>query len=169
MKIMRRNDKKITEDAELWQVIDDSPYVVVAFNAEEPYAVPLDFSRVDSSIYVHCAPKGRKMDIMAKNNEVFLLFVNYKGTFCHTPGVACGISTRFTSVMARGVAALVDDAAEKEKAFYKMLDKHNIDRLPMPEAAVNKTCVFKVDILEMSGKRNPAEKDPARISTANQD
>ena len=50
MKIMRRNDKRITEEAELWQTIDDSPYVVVAFTAGEPYAVPLDFSRLDKSI-----------------------------------------------------------------------------------------------------------------------
>ena len=40
MKIMRRNDKRITAEAELWQAIDDSPYVVVAFKADEPYAAP---------------------------------------------------------------------------------------------------------------------------------
>lgn len=159
MKVMRRNDKKITDEAELWQIIDDSPYVVVAFKADAPYAVPLDFSRLDRSIYVHCAREGRKLDMIAQNNEVFLLFVNYGGTFCHTPGVACGVSTKFTSVMAKGVASLVDDASEKERAFWQMLDKHNIERMPMPQAAVEKTCVFKVDIFEMSGKRNPAAKN----------
>ena len=145
--------------AELWRVVDESPYVVVAFNGgSEPYAVPLDFSRLGRSIYVHCAPKGRKMDLMAGDNRVFLLFVNYGGTFCHTPGVACGTSTRFTSVMAQGAAVIVNDVVEKEKAFRAMLDKHKLEQLPMPDAAIEKTCVFKVDIQEMSGKRNPAEK-----------
>ena len=35
--------------------------------------------------------------------------------------------------MAKGVARLVDDALEKKMAFWRMLDKHNIERLPMPE------------------------------------
>ena len=157
LKVMRRNDKQVTERETLLSIIDQSPYVVIAFAGKAPYAVPLDFSRLDEHIYVHCAKEGRKIDLMREDSRVFLLFVNYGGLFCHTPGVACGISTKFTSVMAVGEAAMLDDVAEKEKAFQAMLAKHKIDPLPIPPKALDKTFMFKVKILDMSGKQNPAK------------
>ena len=155
LKVMRRNDKEVTAAETLLEIIDQSPYVVVACRGEEPYAVPLDFSRLDDCIYIHCAREGHKLDLILKDNRVFLLFVNYGGLFCHTPGVACGLSTRFSSVMATGEAYLVEDLEEKEKAFQAMLVKHKSEPLPIPPKALDKTFMFKVKILTMSGKQNP--------------
>ncbi len=157
LKIMRRNDKEITDKETLFAIIDQSPYVTLAFAGDTPYAVPLDFSRLADHIYVHCAKEGRKIDLINANKQVFLLFVNYGGIFCHTPGVACGLSTKFTSVMASGEASLVDDLAEKEEAFAAMLVKHKSEPLPIPPKALDKTFMFKVKILAMSGKQNPAK------------
>ena len=155
LKVMRRNDKQVTAEDTLLGIIDQSPYVVMACRNEEPYAVPLDFSRLDDCIYVHCAREGHKIDLIRKDNRVFLLFVNYGGLFCHTPGVACGLSTRFSSVMATGEAYLVEDLEEKERAFQAMLAKHKSEPLPIPPKALDKTFMFKVKILVMSGKQNP--------------
>lgn len=155
LKVMRRNDKEVAGEAALLEIIDQSPYVVMACRGEEPYAVPLDFSRLDDRIYIHCAREGHKIDRIRKDNRVFLLFVNYGGLFCHTPGVACGLSTRFSSVMASGEAYPVEDLEEKEKAFKAMLVKHKSGPLPIPPRALDKTFLFKVKILAMSGKQNP--------------
>lgn len=156
LKVMRRNDKEVATEEELLEIIDQSPYVVMAYRGEDPYAVPLDFSRLDDRIYVHCAREGHKLDLILKDNRVFLLFVNYGGLFCHTPGVACGLSTRFSSVMATGEAYLVEDLEEKEKAFQAMLVKHKSEPLPIPPKALDKTFMFKVKMLTMSGKQNPS-------------
>ena len=156
LKIMRRNDKEITDKEALFAIIDQSPYVTMAFSGAAPYAVPLDFSRLADHIYVHCAKEGRKIDLIRENNLVFLLFVNYDGIFCHTTGVACGLSTKFTSVMASGEAFLVEDLTEKAQAFAAMLVKHKSEPLPIPPKALDKTFMFKVKILDMSGKQNPA-------------
>ena len=155
LKVMHRNDKEVTANEALLGIIDASPYVVLACRSEEPYAVPLDFSRLDDCIYIHCAREGHKIDLILKDKRVFLLFVNYGGLFCHTPGVACGLSTRFSSVMATGEAYLVEDLGEKEKAFQAMLVKHKSEPLPIPPKALDKTFMFKVKILAMSGKQNP--------------
>ena len=155
LKVMRRNDREVTGEESLLEIIDQSPYVVMACRGEEPYAVPLDFSRLGDCIYIHCAREGHKLDLISKDNRVFLLFVTYGGPFCHTPGVACGLSTNYGSVMATGEACLVEDLEEKEKAFQAMLVKHKSEPLPIPPKALDKTFMFKVKILAMSGKQNP--------------
>ncbi|MBQ4133028.1 MAG: pyridoxamine 5'-phosphate oxidase family protein [Desulfovibrionaceae bacterium] len=157
---MRRKDKLITDPERLHQIISDSPYMVMGLaNDNVPYAVPLDFVFDGENIYFHCAREGRKLDMLARNPEVWLLFVNYGGIFSSkADGTACSYSTRFASVMARGRAEIIDDPEQKKHVFKLMMAKIGKEDLPLRPGMLEVTCVVKVNIQEMEGKQSPRVK-----------
>lgn len=154
---MRRKDKIITDQAQLEQIILNAPYMVMGLQTEaEPYLLPIDFAYVDGCVYFHCAKEGRKLELLAKNRQVSLLFVNYGGlVHPEKPNQACQFSTKYKSVMAQGVCEEIEQQAEKEKAMRLIIAKLGIEQLPMPEAALAKTALWKIKIQALSGKQSP--------------
>ena len=154
---MRRNDKIITDQAQLEQIIQDAPYVVLGFQTEaEPYLLPIDFAYANGYLYFHCAKEGRKLELLAKNKHVSLLFVNYGGLIHpENPTQACQFSTKYKSVMAQGVCEEIEALDEKERAMRLIIAKLGIKQLPMPEAVLAKTCLYKVKIQALVGKQSP--------------
>lgn len=154
---MRRNDKIITKQVELEQVIQAAQYVVLGIQTgAEPYLLPIDFAYADGYVYFHCASEGRKLELLAENNRLSLLFVNYGGlTHPDNPTQACQFSTKYKSVMAQGVCQAIEPQAEKEYAMRLIIAKLGIEQLPIPEAALAKTCLYKIKIQALSGKQSP--------------
>lgn len=155
---MRRKDKQVTGREEIERIILASPYVVVGFHADfSPYLVPLDFGFDGEYVYVHCAREGRKLDLLRANPDVSLLFVDYGGVLRENgEASACACTTKYASVMARGRAGVVDDNEGKKEAFAAMLGRFGMDGLPFKPGMLESTCVVKIEILEMTGKRSPA-------------
>lgn len=120
-----------------------------------PYLVPLDFGYQDNCVYFHCAREGKKLDLLAQNSNVFLLFVNYNGLVNYNKnGTACGFSTKYSSVMATGQAQIITDEKLKEKALYILLQRYKLDHLPVKPASMAATCLVQVKITSLSGKKN---------------
>lgn len=155
---MRRKDKQVSGEEELGRIILASPYVVVGFHAESsPYLVPLDFGFDGKYVYVHCAHEGRKLDLLRENPDVSLLFVDYGGVQKESGGTnACACTTKYASVMTRGRAGIVDDNEGKKEAFSAILRRFGMDGMPFKSGMLERTCVVKIEILEMTGKRSPA-------------
>lgn len=154
---MRRKDKLVSDPERLHQIISDSPYMVMGLAENSvSYTVPLDFAFDGRHVYFHCAREGRKLEMLAENPEVSLLFVNYGGIFSSkADGTACSYSTRFASVMARGVAEIVVDPEQKAMALKLMMAKIGKEDLPLRPGMLEATCVVKINILDMSGKQSP--------------
>src|SRR5512139_3236498 len=72
---MRKKEKEITAHGEIESIIGKSLVFRVAFSEKNrPYIVPLCFGYKDHTLYFHCAPEGRKMEILRKNNQVCFEF-----------------------------------------------------------------------------------------------
>lgn len=157
---MRRKDKLITDPARLHQIIKASPYMVMGLaNENTPYAVPLDFAFDGRDVYFHCAREGRKLDMLAANPQVWLLFVNYGGIFSSgTDNTACSYSTRFASVMAFGEAEIIEDPEQKKQVFKLLMAKIGKEDLPLRPGMLEVTCTVRVNIREMTGKQSPRDK-----------
>ena len=154
---MRRKDKIIADQAELEQVIQNAPDLVLGIvTGSEPYLLPIDFAYADGYIYIHCAGVGRKLELLAQNSQVSMLFVNYGGVVIPpNPTQACGCTTKYKSVMALGKVEPIEDQTDKEKAMRLIIAKFGIEQLPMPAAALAKTCLMQIKIETMSGKQSP--------------
>ena len=64
---MRRKEKEITTRAVIDAIIRQARVCRLALSEDnQPYVVPLCFGYENDTLYFHCAPKGRKLDIIMK-------------------------------------------------------------------------------------------------------
>ena len=110
------------------ELLDDSEYGTLAVSHhDEPYAVPVNFVRIDENIYFHGALSNKKMKILARNPKVsFSVVANYAliaSFFSSTEGLACPATQFFKSVSIDGVVQMVKSRAEKAMVFEALMKK----------------------------------------------
>lgn len=163
---MRRKDKALTELADLEVIILNSPYVTLGLNDNgEAYMVPLDFGyesdgKTSGTLYFHCAVAGRKLDIIKREPRVSLLFVSQHKFIDEGDGsLACTLNTDYRSVMALGLARVIEDDVEKKAAIRCVLKRYGCENRPVAPERLAKTALVRVDINEAVGKAY--QKSPA--------
>ena len=156
---MRRKDKAVIALADLEAIILSSPYVTLGLNDNgETYLVPLDFGyesgqEKPGALYFHCAVAGRKLDIIKRRPRVSLLFVSEHKLIDEGDGsLACTLNTAYRSVMASGLARIIEDDAEKEAAIHSVLKRYGCESRPVAPDKLAKTALVRVDINEAVGK-----------------
>jgi nitroimidazol reductase NimA-like FMN-containing flavoprotein (pyridoxamine 5'-phosphate oxidase superfamily) len=101
-------------------------------------------------LYFHSAPRGRKLDILRKNNAVCCEFdVDQEVVQAED---ACAWSVRYRCVIAFGRAFAVEDLEEKRQALDVIVAHYGGRPRAYPEATLRRTTVVKVEIQSMTGK-----------------
>ena len=158
---MRRSDKEITNIDEILDVIERCDTCVVALNDEDgfPYAVPMNFGYTHEAgvitLYFHCAPEGKKLDLIERDARAGfemacscqLVPSDYEGE--------CTMA--YESVMGRGIIELVPDE-EKLAALGILMRHYHKGEFTINEAVAQRTCVFRLVVQTVSGKRNPVRR-----------
>ncbi len=150
---MRRRDRAITDPALLEDIIRRSEVCRLAMSdGEQPYVVPVNFGYSDRTIYVHCAPQGRKVDILKRNPRVCVEFdVDDEIVL---GGKASNCTSKYRSVLAFGVASLVDDPEAKRRALDILMAQYTTGTHVYEDKILAKTLIIRIDISEMTGKQN---------------
>ena len=152
---MRRKDREITDPAFMHDVLSEADVVSLAFNTGEfPYVLPFNFVLYGDSIFIHCAPEGRKLDLIEHDPRV---------GFCAAVDIRVEkTTTRYRSVCGTGVATLVEDETLKIEALKALAAKYQAPcSFPIPERTLAATWVVRVRIESISGKhsRSTEEKE----------
>ena len=72
---MRRKDKEISDTKEIEEIIKRAKVCRLAMTDENrPYMVPLCFGYSEGVLYFHSANRGKKLDILNKNNRICFEF-----------------------------------------------------------------------------------------------
>jgi nitroimidazol reductase NimA-like FMN-containing flavoprotein (pyridoxamine 5'-phosphate oxidase superfamily) len=148
---MRRKDKEITDTDAIASVIRKSTVCRLAMSDDgQPYVLPMSFGYKDGAVYFHCAPEGRKIDIIRKNPRVCIEF----DVDCRlkTGDSACQWGFYFQSAIAFGVAAFIEDAAEKRAALDIIMRHYSSEAFTYPDSAIDKIVVIRVSVAELTGK-----------------
>ena len=116
-------DKNIIHD-----VLDKAEYGTLALSAEGiPYAVPVNFVRIEDAIYFHGALSNRKMKMLDQNPKVsFSVVENYAlidSNFSSNDGLACPATQFFKSASIAGVATVLDSRDDKARVFEALMRK----------------------------------------------
>lgn len=170
---MRRRDKEITDRAEIDRIIGASRVCRLGMiDKNTPYVIPLNFGYDGRSVFIHCAPQGRKLDILRRNSRVCLEF-DIPGELVRGEE-PCEWGMRFQSVIAFGNARLVDDPEERRRGLSCIMAQYDgraaakdapggagprpvgEKSYVFPDAMVQRTAVIRVEIEEITGKRSPA-------------
>jgi nitroimidazol reductase NimA-like FMN-containing flavoprotein (pyridoxamine 5'-phosphate oxidase superfamily) len=148
---MRRKDKEITDPDAITSIIRKSTVCRLAMSDDgQPYVIPMSFGYKDGVVYFHSASEGRKIDVLQKNPRVCIEF----DTDCRlkTGDSPCNWGFSFQSAVAFGVAAFIEDAAEKRAALDIIMRQYCSETFTYPASAVDKIVVIKVAITELTGK-----------------
>ncbi|OPZ86533.1 MAG: Pyridoxamine 5'-phosphate oxidase [bacterium ADurb.Bin429] len=150
---MRRSEQAITDPAALWAIIRNAEVCRVAMvDGDHPYALPFCFGVIDTTLYLHCANEGRKLDILRVNPRVCVVFDTDNAVL---PALEpCRISYRYRSVLAFGRASIVTNHEEKAAGLRAIVRQYTRVEGLMPEAIIARTTVLRIDIEEMTGKQS---------------
>ena len=144
--------RKITTDVDTIESIIRSASVcrIALSDDGQPYVVPVCFGYADNTLYFHSAPRGRKLDILGKDNAVCCEFdVDQEIVQAED---ACAWSMRYRSVVAFGRAFIVEELEEQRQALDVILAHYGGRPRAYPEATLLRTAVVKVEIQSMTAK-----------------
>ena len=119
---------KIENKSIINQILDKVEYGTLALSVDNtPYAVPLNFVRLEDNIYFHGALKNRKMKMLSNNQRAsFSVVENHSlidSDFSSNDGLACPATQFFKSVSIDGTVEMVEDTKEKIVMFEALMKK----------------------------------------------
>ena len=108
---MRRKDHEITDFEEIRYILTSGLICRLALSVDNtPYIVPLNYGVKFSNpmvLYFHCAPSGRKLDMLKRNNRV--CFEIEVDTEIIKGKEACDWAMQYKSVIGYGTVEIITD------------------------------------------------------------
>lgn len=149
MNKMRRTDRQISREEAL-EVLGRGEYGILstAGTDAQPYAVPVNYAVNGELIYIHgTTGASQRNDNMQQNAKVCFTVVG------PTEVLPSQFSTNYESAVVIGIAG---PAVEKETALRLLIEKYSPEFAKEGEqyirAAITKTCVYEIKIVEITGK-----------------
>ena len=152
---MRRKDREITDLNEIREILGRARVLHLGLNAEEePYIVPMHYGfKLEGGklrFYTHCAKEGRKLELLCRDDRVF---VEIDTDEALVPGKKpCAWGASYACVMARGRAAVVEDEEEKAAALRLLMKTQTGEDYEITPAMAAAVCVLRIDAEAFSAK-----------------
>lgn len=150
-KEIRRKDR-ILDNASALALLDNGEYGVLSTvdKKNQPYGIPVNYTVIDSTIFVHSALEGHKLDNIKSNSKVSFCVVG------RTQLLPDQFSISYKSVIVFGTAAIVDDQ-DKRQALIALVAKYSPEQMDSGgkyiDNLIDKVVVIKVSIDHITGKR----------------
>ena len=167
---MRRRQCEVTDSEEIRRILSTATIGRLATLEADgyPYVTPVNYVYTKNCIYFHCAPKGQKLDNIARDDRVCFqvdIPLAYLDLGYNPEGGACSLHQFYHCVIIRGRARVVPDGDRKTAALNALVTAHEPDRPPPPvhkDMPAYKTCaVVEVRPESISAKSDLAQKKSA--------
>ena len=158
MKGMTKRELQITDPVQIRAILDSAKvlHLGLAVN-NEPYVVPMNYGYTMEegklTLYLHSAVKGRKLDMLRENPNVFFELECDRVPFAGEKPCQYGLS--YSSVMGRGKAVIVADAEEKMAAMTQLMKTQTGKDFTFNEQLVSIVAVIRIDVSEYTAKHRP--------------
>lgn len=149
---MRRKDKEIKDKSAIEEILRQAAVCRIAMcDGQTPYVVPMCFGYAGDRLYLHCAPEGKKIDILRQNPRVcFEVDVDQELIRGTQP---CKWSLKYRSVIGFGNAVLVEDLKEKQRALDVLMEHFGGEAYSYPEDVLGRVTIIRIDIESLTGKQ----------------
>ncbi len=158
MQGMTKRELQVTDLNEIRAILDTAKvlHLGLAVN-NEPYVVPMNYGYTMENgkltLYLHSAVKGKKLDMLQANPNVFFeLDCNRKPFEGEKP---CQYGLAYSSVMGRGKAVMVEDVEEKMAAMTTLMKTQTDKDFTFNERLVSIVAVIRIDVSEYTAKHRP--------------
>ena len=155
---MTRREREITDIEEIRGILDRAKFVHVGMvDGNRPYVVPMNYGYTLNdgklTFYLHGAMRGRKLDVIRENPNVFVEIdtdiVPFEGE------VACKYGLCYSSVMGEGVAEIVEDTELKKEALSIFMKTQTGKDFEFNDKMVSVVSIIKINISEFTAKKRP--------------
>ena len=155
---MTRREREITDIEEIRGILDRAKIVHVGMvDGNRPYVVPMNYGYTLNdgklTFYLHGAMRGRKLDVIRSNPNVFVELdtdiVPFEGE------VACKYGLCYSSVMGEGVAEIVEDTELKKEALSIFMKTQTGKDFEFNDKMVSVVSIIKINISEFAAKKRP--------------
>jgi nitroimidazol reductase NimA-like FMN-containing flavoprotein (pyridoxamine 5'-phosphate oxidase superfamily) len=153
---MRKKNREITETESIEAIIRKADVCRIALaNDNMPYIVTMNFGYsggTDQCLYFHCAPDGRKLDMIQRNNYVcFEMDTDHELV---TGEKSCDWGMKYSSVVGYGRISLIKERDRKIEGLNCLMSHYSELKNPVyVERIVEMTTLLRLDIDEMTGKK----------------
>ncbi|MDE5422085.1 pyridoxamine 5'-phosphate oxidase family protein [Ancylomarina sp. DW003] len=150
---MRRKERNIEDQTIIQDILNTSHICRIGLSdTDYPYILPLNYGHEDNVLYFHCAPEGRKIDLIKKNNKVcFEIESDYRLV---TDEVSCKWTSEYRSLIGIGEIEIIHSPEEKVKGLDIIMQQHGKTDNQYPTKVLSKLLVLKLSIKELSGKQS---------------
>jgi uncharacterized protein len=154
---MRRTDREITDLNEILAIINKAEVCRVALSDNnDPYIIPLNFGFEPGDpliLYFHCAPKGRKLDIIRQNNKACF---EMETDICILSGSkACDWSMQYRSVIGKGLIEIVESEEERSHGLTVLMKHYSgADQFDFNTTLMERMVILKLVVSTISGKEH---------------
>ena len=147
---VRRQDR-LLDEVRAVEILRGGEYGFLSMVADEGgYGVPVNYAVSGDTIYMHCAPEGRKIRAMEANPRVSFCVVGHKRI------VPEEFTTEYESIIASGVARVVESDEERRQALRLIVEKYSAEHLEQGlqaiERSVHRTAVVAIEVENLTGK-----------------
>ena len=150
---IRRQDRLLKEEKAI-DLLKNGEYGVLSMQTDEEegaYGIPVNYVwNKDHSIYIHCAPEGRKLRCIEHCNRVSFCIVG------KTHIISNQFTTEYESVVLKCRARIGLDEEERMHALHLLIDKYSPDDkvtgAKYAGKSFHRTEIIRLDIEEASGK-----------------
>ncbi|MGE5389887.1 MAG: pyridoxamine 5'-phosphate oxidase family protein [Deltaproteobacteria bacterium] len=152
---MRRSDKEISDEKIIELVLKESTVCHLAMAEDNvPYVLPMNFGYEEGIVYIHSATEGRKIDLIGRNPRVCFQ-AESQVAICSDEVNACAWGTRYLSVIADGLASIVEDNDEKKKALDIIMHKYSgRDGWDYKGESLAKIVIIRIKLIGVKAKRS---------------
>jgi nitroimidazol reductase NimA-like FMN-containing flavoprotein (pyridoxamine 5'-phosphate oxidase superfamily) len=155
---MTRRERQIFDIDKILEILDKSKVLHLGLvDGDEPYVVPMNYGYTYENenliIWLHGGTTGRKYDLIRKNPKVF--FEMECDLVPFESDVACKYGISYSSLMGKGIATIIEDSDEKQKALSILMKTQvNID-FQFDEKLASVVGIIKIDVSEFTAKHRP--------------
>ena len=146
---MRRFRQRLPAN-EVERILRNGKYCVMAVSGDDdyPYAVPVNYVYDGTSVYIHSAVQGHKIDALRHNSRCSLCIVDKDDVIPEE------FTSYFRSVIVFGKAHFMETTDEKIASLRLLGNKYSPGIDPDAEIArfIKTVCIVRVDIDSVTGK-----------------
>ena len=158
MQGMTKRERQITDPQQILDILDQGKVLHLGLCADNmPYVVPMNYGYTMEggklTVYLHSAVKGKKLDMLRANPNVFFAIdcdrIPFEGK------LPCQYGMVYSSIMGTGTAQLVEDVEEKKRAMSILMKTQTGKDFSFEDRLVSIVAVIRIDVTEYTAKHRP--------------
>ena len=158
MQGVSKREQRITDQTQILKLLDAGKVLHLGLCVDnEPYVIPMNYGYTMEDghlvIYLHSALRGKKLDMIRKNPNVFIELDCDRNPF--EGELPCQYGLSYSSLMGQGKARIIEDVEEKMAAMTALMKTQTKKDFTFNEKLVSIVAVVRIDVEEYSAKHRP--------------